>query len=86
MRLSPSTAFTMKSPAVARRIIDAIARHYPDADTELDYKTPFELLVATMLSAQSTDATSESGDALALRALSGRAVAGRRPRPPSSKR
>jgi endonuclease III len=46
----------MKSPAVARRIIDAIARHYPDADTELHYKTPFELLVATMLSAQSTDA------------------------------
>jgi endonuclease III len=46
----------MKSPAVARRIIDAIARHYPGADTELQYKNPFELLVATMLSAQSTDA------------------------------
>ena len=45
----------MKSPAVARRIIDAIARHYPDADTELDYRNPFELLVATILSAQSTD-------------------------------
>ena len=46
----------MKSPAVARRILDAIARHYPDADTELAYRTPFELLVATILSAQSTDA------------------------------
>ena len=46
----------MKSPAVARRIIDAIARHYPDADTELRYRNPFELLVATILSAQSTDA------------------------------
>ncbi len=46
----------MKSPAVARRIIDAIARHYPDADTELHYRNPFELLVATILSAQSTDA------------------------------
>ena len=45
----------MKSPAVAQRIINAIARHYPDADTELRYKSPFELLVATMLSAQSTD-------------------------------
>jgi endonuclease-3 len=45
----------MKSPAVARRIIDAIARHYPDADTELDYTNAFELLVATVLSAQSTD-------------------------------
>jgi endonuclease-3 len=28
---------------------------HPDADTELDYGTPFELLVATILSAQSTD-------------------------------
>lgn len=29
---------------------------YPDAACSLDYTTPFELLVATMLSAQSTDA------------------------------
>lgn len=29
---------------------------HPGADTELDYKTPFELLAATILSAQSTDA------------------------------
>ena len=29
---------------------------HPDADTELDYKNPYELLVATILSAQSTDA------------------------------
>src|SRR5207245_4616738 len=28
---------------------------HPDADTELHYTTPFELLVATILSAQSTD-------------------------------
>lgn len=45
----------MKSPAVAVRILDALARHYPDADTELHYRNAFELLVATMLSAQSTD-------------------------------
>lgn len=45
----------MKSPQVARRIFDALERHYPDADTELAYRTPFELLVATILSAQSTD-------------------------------
>ena len=45
----------MKSREVARRIFDALARHYPDADTELAYRTPFELLVATILSAQSTD-------------------------------
>lgn len=45
----------MKSPAVARRIFAALERHYPDADTELAYRTPFELLAATILSAQSTD-------------------------------
>lgn len=45
----------MKTQTVARRIFDALARHYPDADTELAYRTPFELLVATILSAQSTD-------------------------------
>lgn len=45
----------MKSRVLARRIFDALERHYPDADTELAYRTPFELLVATILSAQSTD-------------------------------
>ena len=29
---------------------------HPDADTELDYEDPYQLLVATILSAQSTDA------------------------------
>ena len=29
---------------------------HPDADTELDYENPYQLLVATILSAQSTDA------------------------------
>lgn len=33
----------------------ALAEAYPDADTELDFTTPLELLVATVLSAQSTD-------------------------------
>jgi endonuclease-3 len=45
----------MKSPTVAARIFDALDRHYPDADTELHYRDAFELLVATILSAQSTD-------------------------------
>lgn len=45
----------MKTPAEARRIFDALERHYPDADTELHYRNAFELLVATILSAQSTD-------------------------------
>ncbi len=32
-------------------------RLYPDAATELVYRTPFELLIATILSAQATDAS-----------------------------
>ncbi len=32
-----------------------LAEAYPDADTELDFTTPLELLIATVLSAQSTD-------------------------------
>lgn len=46
----------MKSPAVVTRIFDGLDRHYPDADTELVHRNAFELLVATILSAQSTDA------------------------------
>jgi endonuclease-3 len=38
-------------PEVARRL----RAEYPDADTELRWETPLDLLVATMLSAQSTD-------------------------------
>lgn len=34
----------------------ALADEYPDADCELDFTTPLELLIATVLSAQCTDA------------------------------
>lgn len=37
------------------RILDTIAREYPDVRTELDHSTPFQFLVAVMLSAQTTD-------------------------------
>ena len=46
----------MKSAQTTQRIIEALAGLYPGADTELHYRNAFELLVATMLSAQSTDA------------------------------
>lgn len=46
----------MKPPATVQRIIRALAGQHPNADTELRYRTPFELLAATILSAQSTDA------------------------------
>lgn len=39
----------------ARRMHRALAERYPDARCELDFRTPLELLVATVLSAQTTD-------------------------------
>ena len=39
----------------ARRIDRALALAYPDARCELDFSSPFQLLVATILSAQTTD-------------------------------
>jgi endonuclease-3 len=46
----------MKSARETLEIFDLLDTQHPDADTELHYKTPFQLLVATILSAQSTDA------------------------------
>jgi endonuclease-3 len=45
----------MKSAASTRRVIETLAEQHPNADTELHYRNAFELLVATILSAQSTD-------------------------------
>jgi endonuclease-3 len=45
----------MKSARTTRRIIETLATQHPNADTELHYRNAFELLVATILSAQSTD-------------------------------
>lgn len=44
-----------KTAARTRRILAALAVQHPDADTELHYSNPYELLVATILSAQCTD-------------------------------
>ena len=50
----------MRETAVARRgrarkILTLLQRAYPDAKIALDFSTPLELLVATILSAQCTD-------------------------------
>ncbi len=48
----------MKLPSAAKRtpaILAELARLYPDAQTELDFQTPLQLMVAVMLSAQCTD-------------------------------
>lgn len=39
----------------AGEILDRLEKIYPDADCELDYRNAFELLIATILSAQCTD-------------------------------
>src|SRR3712207_3609200 len=52
------TTFDKSRTALVRRartINRVLAETYPDARTELDFRTPLELLVATILSAQTTD-------------------------------
>src|SRR3954451_14322203 len=45
----------MKSPREAAAIFDALDEQHPGADTELHFRNAYELLAATILSAQSTD-------------------------------
>jgi endonuclease-3 len=45
----------MKTAADVRAILDALESQHPGADTELHFRNAYELLVATILSAQSTD-------------------------------
>lgn len=41
--------------SVSQYIFDALQERFPNAHCELEYHTPFELLIATILSAQCTD-------------------------------
>src|SRR6478752_1468351 len=45
----------MKSPREAAAIFDALDEQHPGADTELHFRNAYQLLAATILSAQSTD-------------------------------
>jgi len=51
----PSGETVLARTRRARRVDRALAVRYPDAHCELDFSSPFELLVATVLSAQTTD-------------------------------
>src|SRR5882724_2265413 len=42
-------------PARVRSILDGLEELYPDVDCELDRESPFQLVCATILSAQCTD-------------------------------
>jgi endonuclease-3 len=46
----------MDKPARAREILKRLKKEYPEPKTALHHGNPFELLVATILSAQTTDA------------------------------
>ncbi|MCX6539369.1 MAG: endonuclease III [Acidobacteria bacterium] len=45
----------MKTAEVVQGVLEALSRQHPGADTELRHGNAFELLVATILSAQATD-------------------------------
>jgi endonuclease-3 len=59
MSTSRARRFADESPVAltrrARKMDRILAETYPEAHTELDFSTPLELVVATILSAQSTD-------------------------------
>ena len=60
VRRASSAAFYRRESKAARtaraqRIHQLLLEMYPDAVCELDFQTPFQLLIATILSAQSTD-------------------------------
>ncbi len=46
----------LKTPEEVLDVFERLSRQHPGADTELHYRSAFELLTATILSAQSTDA------------------------------
>ena len=70
----------------ARRINRELAETYPDAHCELDFTTPLELVVATILSAQCTDKRVNDGHADAVRAATRRRPTTPAPTGPSWRR
>jgi endonuclease III len=50
-----SSPIELVSKTIARKMMDILQKEYPDADCELKFETPFQLLIATILSAQTTD-------------------------------
>jgi endonuclease-3 len=43
------------APSIAPKTLARLARQHPTAKCELDFQTPFQLIVAVVLSAQTTD-------------------------------
>lgn len=55
-RVRPAPPTRLGLVRQARQINRLLAQRYPDAHCELDFESPWQLLVATVLSAQTTDA------------------------------
>ena len=55
-RAPQAAARLLVSPAEVRSVLDRLEAQHPNAFTELNFRDAYELLVATILSAQSTDA------------------------------
>ena len=45
----------IKTEEKVEKLVDLFSEHYPEPGTALNFSTPFELLIATILSAQTTD-------------------------------
>lgn len=45
----------LKQDEKVEKLIELFSEHYPEPSTALNFETPFELLIATILSAQTTD-------------------------------
>lgn len=45
----------MRNSAPINEVLPRLKKEYPNAATDLNWSSPFELLVATILSAQTTD-------------------------------
>ena len=54
-KAKPSAASPAEKKKLAARVVRALAADYPDAECALVHRSAFELLVATILSAQCTD-------------------------------
>ena len=84
--MSPSAPWSGAAPPPAakrraRRIFAALAKAYPQARCELDYASPFQLLAATILSAQCTDAAVNRVTPGLFKAYPDAAALARAPRP-----
>jgi endonuclease-3 len=50
-----SDVFKKVSAKVANEEMTLLCQHYPEADCELDFETPFQLITSVIMSAQTTD-------------------------------